>query len=254
MKISIYCVTNTENNKKYIGITKNDIQQRLREHITQSRYSDYKFHQAIRKHGSDIFEIVEIDSAESKDEALELESKYIKEFDTFNSGYNMNEGGVGLVYHTDESKQKMSENNYWKGKSRSKELNPMFGKTHSEESKRLMSEKKKGLYSGENHPMYGKHHSEESKKKISESNLGKDAWNTGKSWSEEYKKKMSQSKSGKVSWTKQWIVTFPDGHKEEVDNLAEFCRVHNLHRGNMSSVAKGKLKQYKGYTVTQKSD
>jgi len=253
MKYSIYCVTNTENNKKYVGITKNDIKKRLKEHITQSRYSDYRFHQAIRKYGSDIFEIIEIDSTDTKDKALELESKYIKEYDTFNSGYNMNEGGVGLVYHTDESKQKMSENNYWKGKNRSGELNPMFGKTHSEETKRLMSEKKKGLYSGENHPLYGKHHTEETKKKISEANLGKSAWNKGKLLSEETKNKISETKTGKVSYTKEWIVTFPDGHKEDVDNLAEFCRVHNLNRGNMSSVANGKLKQYKGFTVKQKS-
>jgi len=253
MNYSIYCVTNKTNGKKYIGITKNDINQRLKEHITQSRYSDYKFHQAIRKYGKDLFEIEQIDMTDTKENALELETKYIKEFNTFESGYNMNEGGVGLVYHTDESKQKMSENNYWKGKSRSGQLNPMFGKSHSEETKKLMSEKKKGLYSGENHPLYGKHHTEETKRKISEANLGKEGWNKGKTWSEEYKQKMSLSKKGTVAWTKQWIVTFPDGHTEEVDNLAEFCREHKLHRGNMSSVAKGKLKQYKGYTVTQKS-
>ena len=34
-----------------------------------------------------------------------------------------------------------------------KEENPFYGKHHTEESKSVMSEKKKGLYKGGNHPM-----------------------------------------------------------------------------------------------------
>lgn len=58
--------------------------------------------------------------------------------------------------------------------------NPMYGKTHSEETKNKFSEKRKGMFLGENHPMYGsarfgslnpmfgKTHNADTRKKISE--------------------------------------------------------------------------------------
>ena len=36
------------------------------------------------------------------------------------------------------------------------ENNPMYGKHHTEESKKKISENRKGKYCGENHPNYGK--------------------------------------------------------------------------------------------------
>lgn len=51
--------------------------------------------------------------------------------------------------------------------------NPFYGKCHTEETRKKISEANQGKLSGENHPMYGKHHSEESKRKISESGKGK---------------------------------------------------------------------------------
>lgn len=53
--------------------------------------------------------------------------------------------------------------------------------------------------SGENHPMYGKHHTEESKKKMSEKNINRIPWNKNKKdcFSIEAKEKMSLSHVGK---------------------------------------------------------
>lgn len=51
-----------------------------------------------------------------------------------------------------------------------------------------MSETQKGLQAGEKHPFYGKHHSEETRKKMSEAN---------KNPSEETRKKMSEARKGK---------------------------------------------------------
>lgn len=48
-------------------------------------------------------------------------------------------------------------------------------------------------YKGENHPMYGRKHTEESKKKMSKSTSGKNHPNYGKKLSEETKKKMSEA-------------------------------------------------------------
>lgn len=61
------------------------------------------------------------------------------------------------------------------------ENNPMYGKTHSEETKKRMSCDRKGKRSGENNPMYGKTHSEETKKKMQ-----------GQKRSHETKRKISQ--------------------------------------------------------------
>lgn len=53
------------------------------------------------------------------------------------------------------------------------ENNGMYGKTHTEQSKQLMSEAKKDKYAGENNPMYGKTHSDETKEKMRQSRIGK---------------------------------------------------------------------------------
>ncbi|CAI6329894.1 NUMOD3 domain-containing DNA-binding protein [Bacillus subtilis] len=66
---------------------------------------------------------------------------------------------------------------------RRRDLHPLYGKRHSEETINKISE----ALSGENNPNYGKHHSEETKRKISEGNKGKVV-------SEETRRKMSESK------------------------------------------------------------
>lgn len=52
--------------------------------------------------------------------------------------------------------------------SRKGENNGMYGRHHTEESRRKMSENSKGKYCGENSPLYGRAFSEEHKKKLSE--------------------------------------------------------------------------------------
>ncbi len=69
-------------------------------------------------------------------------------------------------------------------------VNPMHGRSQSEESCKQMSEALKGI----NHPMYGKHQSEESNRKRSETMKGK---NTGPQ-SEETRRKKSESHKGKI--------------------------------------------------------
>ena len=51
------------------------------------------------------------------------------------------------------------------------ENHPMYGKNHSEETLKKISENHADV-SGENNPMYGKNHSEETRKKISEAKAG----------------------------------------------------------------------------------
>ena len=79
--------------------------------------------------------------------------------------------GMKDKHHSAETRKKMSE-------SKKGENNPLFGKHHSAEALNKMSESKKG----ENHPMFGKHRSEETRKKISEANKGKNYWIKGTHW------------------------------------------------------------------------
>lgn len=82
-------------------------------------------------------------------------------------------------HHSEDTRRKISEAK--KGKV------PWFkGKHHSEESRIKMSESKKG----ENNPNYGKHLSEDTRKKLSESLKGKVR-------SAETRRKMSESRKGK---------------------------------------------------------
>lgn len=202
MKFEVYCIINTINNKKYIGITTQGIYERFRKHkIEATSGSDRYLCKAFRKYGVDSFEIKLIDdSAKTFEELKKQEVAYISQFDTFiPNGYNMTIGGDGTMgrKHTDEAKKKISEKrkgfkytdeekekirkksieiSYWKGKKLSEEARKKIsdakkGKKLSEETK----EKRKYIYEamkGENHPLYGVGHTEESKKKMSESKKG----------------------------------------------------------------------------------
>ena len=53
------------------------------------------------------------------------------------------------------------------------EGNPFYGKHHSDETKKKISDSLKGKYQGEKHPFYGKRHSKESLQKISNSRKSK---------------------------------------------------------------------------------
>lgn len=86
-------------------------------------------------------------------------------------------------HHSEEARRKMSEAN--KGRK-----SPMKGKHHSDEAKQKMSEANKG----ENHPFFSKHHTEETKKKKSEAMKGEKNHNWGKHVSEETRRKMRESR------------------------------------------------------------
>ena len=53
------------------------------------------------------------------------------------------------------------------------EGNPFYGQHHSEETKKKISEHRKGKLIGKEHPMYGKKHTEETLKKMSQNRQGK---------------------------------------------------------------------------------
>lgn len=154
----IYKHTSKTTGKSYIGLTRFSIERRFTRHLNDARCgSDLHFHAAIAKYGEDdwISSILE-DDIETAEAANDREKFYISQYDTFVSGYNMTEGGwlagqLDKAPHKESSKQQISESlkrfsanlteeerneqyKHNKGK-----LNPMHGKTHSDEAKAIMS-------------------------------------------------------------------------------------------------------------------
>ena len=122
----------------------------------------------------------------------------------------------------------------------------MRGRTHSDESKRKMSESR----SGENHRMFGKHHSDETKRKISESQIGKthsdetkrkiSESQIGKTHSEETKRKISESQSGEGCYnsklTEKDVLEIREMYASEEYTQAELAEMFDCAQANISSI------------------
>jgi group I intron endonuclease len=228
LKSGIYKITNTINQRIYIGSTKL-FKIRHSQHtyaLRKQRHSN-KFLQAdFNKCGEDafIFELIEITDGKTKEERLLIEEKYLeKYYDSCNTCYNFVTKATSSEGHSfknlEETKRKMSESQKLRFQN-----NPELRKQQSEKSKinwqhpeyiekmRPVIKKFAGWnrgikmpeISGEKHPNYGKHHSEESKNKMKESLKGRIPWNKGVygytsvPCSEEKKEKLRKANIGKI--------------------------------------------------------
>jgi group I intron endonuclease len=158
----IYKATNLINSKVYIGQTTMPLYKRKSSHIKNKKKTG--FAGAIEKYGKEKFIFEEIYTAFDKSELDKAEEFFIKLYDSTNNkrGYNL----VALATHSTK------------------------GYKHSKESvARMMAGRKNRIY---------KPHSEETKRKLSEIKKGKP---TGRkiTFSEETKKKISQTLKNKYS-------------------------------------------------------
>ena len=158
--------------------------------------------------------------------------------------------------HTQESKKKMSElaklrrhteETKIKIGKSSKNRKPMLGKKMTEETKKRLKEIN-----------LGRKHSEESKKKMSDAHKGR----IYKPLTEEHKNKLSESNKGKHIITdeiknkisnslckKTYRLISPAGEEIVIKNITKFCKENNLSLAGMRKVMYGKqIKPYKGWT------
>ena len=73
----IYKITNTINDKIYIGYTTTSIETRMRKHKTDDIKSDTVLGRAIKKYGWDKFRWEILEECDDKERLLELEKYYI---------------------------------------------------------------------------------------------------------------------------------------------------------------------------------
>lgn len=140
----IYITTNKINGKIYIG------QHKAVQYDSNYLGSGKALWNSINKYGKENFENHIIEWCSSQNQLNEREKYWIKKYNSTNrkNGYNLAIGGEGFVLYG--------------------ENNGMFGKKHSEKSKKKMSKSVSLIVSGEKNPMYGKNHTEFTKKKIRE--------------------------------------------------------------------------------------
>lgn len=134
----VYLITCHVNGKNYVGKTKDTIENRWKQHRKAARLgSDQLICRAIRKHGVDNFSIRALVCCNSEEELNRTEISKIAELKTFppslGFGYNETKGGDGGAGHSPG------------------ESHPMFGRHHSDETRRQMSQSHKGKHSSENH-------------------------------------------------------------------------------------------------------
>ena len=122
----IYKLTNTLNNKIYIGLTTEKISERCRKRNVEAKFRKERTSyilNAIRKYGEDKFKVEQIDTANNLEELKLKEIHYIKLYNSTNRkiGYNLTEGGEGNkgLKMSDKTKDKIRQKQL--GKIRSKE-------------------------------------------------------------------------------------------------------------------------------------
>ena len=182
MTIGIYMITNTINNKKYIGQSIN-IKRRKSEHFTKQ--CNMVISKSIFNYGKENFDFKILKECEES-QLDELEIKYIIEYKSNNRefGYNIENGGNGIGKISEDTKQKIKE-------STTGYKNHFYGKKHTEDVKNKIKEHHKN---NENYSFHGKH-TEETLQKMRDSNK---RLNLGVPMKDEIKIKISNSIKGKI--------------------------------------------------------
>lgn len=265
----IYIIKNSINDKVYIGQTIQDYKRRWHGHKHESKSIDRPLYRAMRKYGYDNFWVELIEDNIPYEELDEKEIYYIKLYDCMNpKGYNISPGGQN--FRTEEERQAMAErvsgeNNPMYGMCG--ELNPFYGHHHTEENKRILSQKHKDNYNNLSQEekeeickkldvlrekmiaergggFKGCHHTEEAKRKQSEAQKGKIV-------SEETRKLISENSGIKrkivmLSLKGEYISEF-DSMNKACNYLKENGVVENPNYRNISNVCRKRNETSYGY-------
>ncbi len=208
----IYKITNTINNKIYIGQTVKSILHRQKRHIYafSSKSKRTALNSAIVKYGKNNFIVEEVDTAQNIDELNIKEKYYIKFYKSLSpNGYNLTTGGNNKLL-SDETKLKISLANK--------------GKYVTDETKLKLSLSHKGFVV-----------SDITKNKLSLINKGKKAHlNTYIA---------SKYKNSGLFIIKKYDIYYV------IRNMKLFCIQNNLLTNKISLLCNNKLKKYKDFIL-----
>ena len=156
----VYMILNKTNYKMYIGSTVN-FEKRKRSHLNGLR-GKYHENRLLQKDydefGESSFVFKVLCKSKYEEERFSIEESIIKTLKTYENGYNLTIDGRGKYIISEETREKMRRNSLGKN-------NPFYGRNHSDESLKRMSEIA-SLRVGDKNPFYGKTHSEESINKM----------------------------------------------------------------------------------------
>lgn len=182
----VYKITNTENNKVYIGQT-NSPSLRWSQHKSNAKCNrgNQIITRAISKYGVNNFEFDVIATCRTQEDVDITEEQVIQQYDSRNKekGYNVDIGG-NTSPRTPEISQKIST------------ALQKYYKTH-------------------NSWLKGGSLTDEWKKNISKASIGKDGTNTGKTFDDEWKNNISISLIGRTL-SKEHIKNLSESHKGNI--------------------------------------
>ncbi len=268
----IYKIINKVNGKFYVGRSKN-IKRRFKRHIRDldnNRHHSIYLQRAWIKYGKENFELIIIEEIENKEEMIQREQYYIDNFkdELYNSGDLATDGGDLISNHPnkDEIINKMKNSLVDRYNSLTEderkeiygspgELNGMYGRNHSEESRKKMSNVLKEIYKTQEVVNKGKKLEEiitterakevrEHLSKLASERTGEKNHFYGKRHSEESRKKMSESRRGKKQ-PKQYKPVMING--KEYESLTSAAKACNITIGAMHNRIKSKNPLYSGY-------
>lgn len=240
-KYYVYHIINpTTNRIFYVG---KGCGNRCKQHLTDKK--EYAFNKRLNGYIRNLIDensipfIEKIAENLTEKDAYELEESEIKKY----GRKGIDEGGILL--NILESGRPPS----FKGKD-----HPWWGRSHSDDSKKKISETKKELFKkGIIKPRRGFKQTDEAKEKNRQAHLGKKMpkeaiektrqANLGRKQTDYQKQKAREANE------KTWRVITPEGSEEIITNLRQYSLERGLDPGNMMHVASGRQRQHKGYKV-----
>lgn len=201
------------NGKKYIGITS--------QHPIEKRWSSSgsgyrqcpKMWAAIQKYGWGNVDHIVLHENLSKGMAEAEEIRLIKEHDSIRNGYNIDNGGNVQGSHSEETKRKISEANK--------------GKVVSEETREKLRAREK--QTGDKNSFYGRHHSEKTKTEHAAFMMG-NQYNKGNHHTDAFKEWKSEQMHEKYTCggnprCKKVVMSKPNGSEELFYSLRKAAEV-----------------------------
>ena len=249
----VYSIKNKQTHKRYIGATTRGIQ-RITEHLSNLRrniHQNSHLQNAWNKSGEENFVINMVAEVSTLNELDKLEEKLISKY----GDYNIRTGGSKCFKMSEESKKKIS-------RAAMGRASPTKGMTFNRPTK--IRDESAQRQKPDGYPILISPDGEE----VSFINL--------KRFSKEQKLWFSgvrQLVEGTIDCYKGWTrkgtnyisrghtisnrrrpqgfpdVISPSGDTYSIEILSEFCRIHNLSKGNMSQLINGKKESYKGWTL-----